>query len=106
MCSLSLSLKIRHNAHVEVRWKLTGACILLPPCGSWEVSSGHQAEQQKPSLTEPSHCPSLEYLPVLDSPLVVALVMETVDSEPPAHRDFCRRPWRHCLHHPALLTFL
>lgn len=68
---LSLSLKIRHNAHVEVRWKLTGACILLPPCGSWEVISGHQAEQQKPSLTEPSHCPSLEYLPVLDSPLVV-----------------------------------
>lgn len=29
------------------------------------------------------------------------LVMETVDSKPPGQGDFCRRPWRHCLHHPA-----
>lgn len=39
---------------VEVRRQFVGADSLFPPCGSWEFS-GHQAWQQMPLPTEPSH---------------------------------------------------
>lgn len=44
-----------HHSSVEIQGQHVGDCSLLPPPGSLGQTSGHQAWQQAPLLTKPSH---------------------------------------------------
>ena len=52
---ISLCMSVCHKMYVVVKEQLVGINSLVPPCGSQGLNPGHEAWQQVPFPSQPSH---------------------------------------------------